>query len=936
MAEEKVSEVEAGATREKAAKAKRKKSAQTTFTDPAVAKRNLYVLALLVALIVMPGLNQTPVVKGQVAQLGLRSYDLMVQANDAFRRWAQPVATPPRDVAVVGIDEPSLERYGRWPWNRSVVAELVDALHALGARTVALDILFAESQWSPLEGLPELTAALPEEARTPELLASLESLDKLQAYLMGLPPEIQSDPVVRELQRRLVPPWEDELLRRSIAKAGNVVLGLAASRSSEADSAGVWLGGGRAPAPPYNLEQFIKRKIPDFSPEEIRQLWEMEELHHEFFNAGPFPKIVIGRIGEDELALEDMIEGLHDESNNVTVSASNMIRSNVSTRAVGLQLPLPQFLVESQGAGYMNDTEVKDAVVRQMTQIFFLGDFPVPSLSLAALANYHDARIELELDDDHFLTSIRLVRTDDGGQKRVVSRFECSDAGEVWINYYGSRERKLVRQMGGREVVVSRVDPVLETIPAYRLLDAFRVPPDETDDERFRRSQEQERLRRLVQNRVIFVGATALGLSDIRSTPLGEFRPGVESHATVVANALDGTVLRLHPLKETVLQLLSTFVFLVVLAFLMPRMRPLVAAAFFVVVLLVATVWCWVCFRGGSVLWPSEIILPMTVFFGLGMAYLNLIENKEKAWLDGMFKRYVSPEYVEQIKANKGRLDLNGKEENITPFFSDMAKFSTISEAFTAEGLFRFLGEYLGEMADILDQYGGTLDKFEGDAVVAFFGAPIPFEDHAAKACLASLHMHRRIRELEREWQTSDRYPELHQLAEKVGHWFPIRVRIGLNTGPCATGHLGTAERGNYTMMGDTVNLAARLEAAGKQYGIALTISESTYQAAKDVIIARPVDVIQVVGRTVGTPIYEVVAATGDLDEAKERFLHTYNKAWQQYRARAFVEARELYQEALALDPHDQVCKIFIERCREYEASPPPEEWDGVHVMTSK
>jgi adenylate cyclase len=887
---------------------KSKKVQKVQFTDPKVARRVLYLLAL-VTLIIGPLSYRLPLLGEPLTLLSIRSYDLLLTGNNRFRRWWNPVPEPPQDVVVVGVDEASLEKYGRWPWNRSVMADLILGLKEFGVKTTAMDVLFAEPQWSPLADLQEVLDTLPPELQKFPFLQTLETLPSLEKNLRSLPQKYQEHPAIQQIRRRLVPPWEDEILARSFQEAGNVILGLVIQRLEETQGELSWFSEEKSKDPPPNAVGLLMRRTQEFSPEELQEAWN-QNLFSQIFFEEAHPFTLLG-LRKDRLAA--------------------LAFPSSQPYATGLALPLPGLLEHAAGAGFMNDQVVSDAVVRKMPLGVVMEEIGLPSLVLSAISHSLGGTPELQVNDQGYVEGVEIVRGE-GADRQVVLRFDTGREMDLWINFYGARLQQAVKEGWNKQSLQLREEPVLEVVPAYQVLDAYRSIQS---GQAGATKQLRERLRERLQGRIAFVGATAFGLTDIRSTPIGEFRPGVEVHASVAANILEGRTYLLRPV-EFFLGMGSSLVFLLVLAFVLPRLKPVEALSFFVLEASVAVLWCWICLRFGSVLFPWDLLFPMGLLLAGGLAFLNLVENREKAWIDGMFKRYVSADYVEMIKANKGELDLNGREAIITPYFSDMASFSTISEAFTAAGLFRFLGEYLGEMGDILDEYGGTLDKFEGDAVVAFFGAPIHFPDHASKACLACLHMQERVRELESEWQTSDRYPELHSLAKKHGKWFPIRVRHGLNTGPCATGHLGTAERGNYTMMGDTVNLAARLESAGKQYGISMTISEETRKYAEDAVETRPVDIIQVVGRTVGTHIFEILGRKGELPPEKAQFLALYRDAWDYYMDQQFEKAREKYLAALELQPGDKVCKIFLERCQSFLVEPPPEEWDGVFVLTSK
>lgn len=878
-----------------------------------------------------------------------KSYDLTLFVFDWLSRTfasRQPVSR----VVIVSIDEEALEKYGRWPWKRAVTADLVRGLDALGAPTVAVDAMLGEPETTLGPGLKRLVERYPasEDAR---LLGRL--LERIEA-----PEEVDLDaidPFRGELRELVTVRSGDRKLAEAIRNSGNVLLGgVRVNRSSTVDILD-WEHPGEKTAVPANVADYILRHAEGIDQAYVDEAWREGLITSLLFEDAGFPQVYFGGIGDRDLFAKREKPASHERQE---------IQQQFARVAASFQVPLADFQEAAAGFGYMNDEESHDGAVRGMSLLTPIGEYAVPSLSLAALAHSRGGHLELWLDAQKRLREVRIVKGEGPG-RTVLDRFPCDRTGRFWLNFYGRdtfaqtelpsvKARRAFEQdmaqyrreleAGGDPVAPDPQDAKYQAsswtkdsgvgvtsgrfsrVSAAKVLDALHGKLE---------ASRRLALERLFENSIVFVGVTAVGLSDIRATALGDQRPGVEMHATAASNLLDGSFLQLRD-EEEIFAMALCFAFLATLALVMPRVTPYQAFLITTVMVLLAGGLCLGCIALGSVIYPFDLMFPTVLFYLLGMAYLNRFENKEKAWIDSMFKRYVSAAYVEEIKRNKGQLDLHGRESEITAFFSDMAKFSTISEAFSAEGLFRFLGEYLGEMADILDRHGGTLDKFEGDAVVAFFGAPIATTEHASMACLSALEMQRRILELEADWQTNGRYPELLQLQEKLGHWFPIRVRIGLNSGICATGHLGTADRGNYTMMGDNVNLAARLESAGKQYGIRLTVSEDTYYLAHEVVVGREVDYVRVVGKTVPTRIFEVVAPRDRVTPEEEVFLGIYGDALARYKDRDFAGALETFKNALRRRGDDRPTQIYVERCERFLAEPPPPDWDGVAVLTEK
>ncbi|MBI5526865.1 MAG: hypothetical protein HY897_11075 [Deltaproteobacteria bacterium] len=286
------------------------------------------------------------------------------------------------------------------------------------------------------------------------------------------------------------------------------------------------------------------------------------------------------------------------------------------------------------------------------------------------------------------------------------------------------------------------------------------------------------------------------------------------------------------------------------------------------------------------------------------------------------FQKFVPSDLVNLLLESGQVAEVGGEERNLTVFFSDIAGFTSISEKMDPQALTELLSEYLQEMSESVAQHHGTVDKFIGDSVMAFWGAPRRLEDHAVLTCLAALDNRARLARLVEKW--------------KLRSSAHFDIRIGIHTGRLVVGNIGAHNRLNYTVIGDTVNTASRLESLNKAYGTKIIIGEATWAAAKEKIEARLLDLVAVKGKTRGINVYELLGAKGQLGWASCPFLSVWEEAADRYFAKEFKKALELFQRALEMEPRDPVCSIFIGRCRDYMANPPPENWDGVYVMKTK
>lgn len=290
-----------------------------------------------------------------------------------------------------------------------------------------------------------------------------------------------------------------------------------------------------------------------------------------------------------------------------------------------------------------------------------------------------------------------------------------------------------------------------------------------------------------------------------------------------------------------------------------------------------------------------------------------VVVSRQRVWIKNAFSRYISPEVVSIITAHPERLKLGGEEVDATVMFLDLAGFTTLSEKLAPTEVILLLSEIFAPMTDIIKQEHGTLDKFIGDAIMAFWGAPIPQHDHAVRACGAALAMQARLR-------------EINHYFEKQGSP-TIHARIGLHSGALVVGNVGSRDHFNYTCLGDTVNLASRLESANKIYGTSILLSNETASRLDDTFILRQLDQLRVKGRTEATTVFELLGAH---PLQRPLWLVQFEEARKYYIARDFGSAAAMLEDILDLQPDDRPSKVLLQRCLQFQKIPPPSDWDGV------
>ncbi|MCM2282552.1 MAG: CHASE2 domain-containing protein [Bdellovibrionaceae bacterium] len=518
------------------------------------------------------------------------------------------------------------------------------------------------------------------------------------------------------------------------------------------------------------------------------------------------------------------------------------------------------------------------------------------------------------------------------------------------------------KNIAGFQIIDAEGDPVLKVPvdPAARMtinfagkrhtfphISAADILSDEPDavikyrhwDPTSRQIASEQRVNKaeFLKNKILFFGATATGIFDLRVTPFEENFPGVETHANMLSNLLveyakskgsADTVrgipgfLRTYPETEGPIMMAAMLSVGLVLSGLLTYFGSVAGLA--ITATSLGGVYAldrFVLFNSGIV---TTVLLPVSQISALFVSltfYKYFTEERKKRELKGTFEKYVSPAIVAEVLADPSNIELGGKKMDLTVMFSDVRGFTTISEKLDPRALSDLLNSYLTPMTNLVFANKGTLDKYMGDAIMAFWGAPIHFGDHAQHAARCALQMLDKLRELQAEYRAKG-LPE-------------IDIGIGLNTGEMSVGNMGSDTVRSYTVMGDAVNLGSRLEGINKQYGTRIIVSEFTYQAIKSGFVCREVDWVRVKGKAQPVRIFELVAEKTVPSETRT-LLDTFQKGFEAYHQKAWDEAIEHFTAALNLKPDDEPSQLYLERCQEYKQSPPPEDWDGVCTMTTK
>lgn len=523
------------------------------------------------------------------------------------------------------------------------------------------------------------------------------------------------------------------------------------------------------------------------------------------------------------------------------------------------------------GFGAFNTIPEADGIYRKANLPFKWGTDIYPSLPLEAVRRYLKGDIVLNMAQ-YGVDSLEVA-----GRKVPLD-----ERGAFPLNFYGR---------AGSFKTLSAVDVINGSVPVDALKD-----------------------------RLVFVGVTEKAVYDIRPTPMDPLFPGVEIHATVAGNILQGRYL-IRDSRVVLFDLVMVALMPLLLSALISRLKSTFASLGVFSGLFIALV------AGEFLLFSRYGVNAGVVFPALSLlaaylseeAYRNLVIEKRSRYLRKAFSTYVSSQLVSEILKDPGRLKLGGEKRVITVLFSDIRGFTTLSERLTPEDLVALLNEYLSPMTSIVFNEEGMLDKYIGDAIMAVFNAPLPLTDHPARACRAALKMMEKLEELNRKWSASGR-PTLD-------------IGIGINTGEAVVGNMGAELRFDYTAIGDTVNLASRLESMNKLYGTAILASEDTYRLVKDSFAFRELDLVRVKGKERPIVMYELIGRSGE--EPGNYSPSAFPDALALYRGRRFKEAKEAF-EAILKKTTDGPSLLYVKRCAEYIAAPPPLSWDGVFEAGGK
>lgn len=836
--------------------------------------------------------------------------NLDLRYNDIKYKFA-PFYKSQAPVALVSIDDDSLTEIGRWPWSRDLISEMVENIMKNQVASLGFDVIFSE----PEKGNPQADENLSKviEKYSDRIILGTFSENgiknnlKFQDYCINEAfKQTKGEDLVKLNATLTIDDAEDALESYPWDKVlqpvfDNIKKRLEITKTKSFGKNSV-----------EELHQFQKNAL------ELEQNKILFEYCKDWLT--PHDPYLFG----EDLTKESREQLIHNYKENfkdlIPLDINDLI---AKINAKTLFNPIPQYglwtpnidLLQKKAlytASFVANQD-RDGYIRRYPLFYRsgnrLGLSYIPSLALQSYLIAKQYRAELTVGKNKSGTEKRI--TDFSiydADNKLKYKIPVDSSARVLIKYYGP-------QMSLPYIPAKEFFSNSESIKVFQKKFDKGKASLETPFEVVNKKE-------YLKGRSLIVGATAIGVYDLRTIPLEANYPGPEIHLTMLANLFDETFVKylnneakLFPYIVLGVGILFSFIW-----------TYLGAVSSFVtlnILILVLLGFDFIMFKSQNII-ISGVLITILYLFTSNISitfYKYFTEEKKKKQLKSTFSKYVSPAVVDELLKSDENLKLGGKRQRMTVFFSDVRGFTTISEKLAPEELSRVLNLYLTPMTEIVFKNKGTLDKYIGDAVMAFFGAPIADPHHPAQACRCALESLEKLKEIQKDFE-----------AQKLPH---IDIGIGINTGEMSVGNMGSNIVQNYTVMGDSVNLASRLEGITKEYGVRIVISEYTYNDVKNQFIAREIDKVKVKGKNLPVAIYELV---GEKNKSKVNMDHLklFEDGYQAYMKKDFTTASTKFKEALALKDDDKTAKLFIQRCEDFISEPPDENWDGVYTMKTK
>lgn len=842
-------------------------------------------------------------------------------------------------VAILAIDDKSLTEVGRWPWGRDKMAQLIDKTMSYGARAIGFDIVFSEPQENPVkksvDEIKSLYPNIPQDLQhvLDQQIQSHQADDKFAAVVDKHKDKLIMGSFYEETNYEYEPYQEICLAFATQKMSSNNIANSQANPTIVLDNSSdsVFLQAIEQTFPVFfdgvfadieaNAKNHLLKQLFNKNDETELNAFEKAQLHYRVENEYThFCKTWLTQEDQYFQAFKDNFKALFQYNKNLLEKNIDVAINEFKNSNKIFPLPsrgawtvnIPTLSEKSIHTAFFNAQQDADGTIRRSALVHRTGSVFLNSLAFQTylVANNYQAHMIIDSDPKYpkqkYLTQIKIL-TDPENDDQKFFNIPVNKQGSLIINYAGPQ--KMIPHLSASELFHDRPKAQIEMAAYDKKRGAWGSKIEYVDKAEF------------IKDTIFVVGATAVGVYDLRVTPFEKNYPGVETHANIINNLLDQKFLYNHP-KEDKFMTIGLAVGGLILTFALAHAGAVLGLAITLVFsFIVFLIDFYGLFKHGIVATMTFPIFLVVFMYLFVTFYKYFTEERKKKHLRSTFSKYVSPAIVDEILKDPENIELGGRKQRMTVMFSDVRGFTTISEKLDPQVLSKVLNDYLTPMTQIVFANNGTLDKYMGDAIMAFFGAPIFFEDHAKYACRCALESIRKLKELQKEFAARG-LPE-------------IDIGIGLNSAEMSVGNMGSDIVRSYTVMGDAVNLGSRLEGINKEYGTRIIISEFTYEDVKSSFTAREVDWVKVKGKNKPVRIFELICE-GRPEEVLGKSLEHFQKGFDLYHKQLWNEALEEFKQSLELTKEDPVSELYVERCEEFKQNPPAENWDGVFTMKTK
>ena len=823
------------------------------------------------------------------------------QLNDLKIR-SHSKTEPDPNVVLVTIDDASIKEVGRWPWSRNLISQMTDNLFQYGVKSVGYDILFSEAETYHPEN---------------DLL--------LEKTLKKYPEKIVLGSFSSDLQ--LIKPYQDYCINEAFLITGGANL-VKINTSFVVDDVGEKFDDSNwsvlflpifSKLKPRIENEFLKFHRKDNLSQ--LTLYQKNSLNSEILSS--YFKYCQRWLTDRDEYFDINNESINSFYTRLFDEKKYYLNLDNTKRIEKFKAEIKEFPIWPYGEWLSNikpfqesalytgsiiiDLD-KDGYIRKYPTFYRsgnrMGTSFIPSIALQTYLAGSGYRAVLNLiNDSEKRKSIESLTIYDPSvePEKLIQKLPIDHSGKLLINYYGPKNT--INYVSAKDLLNDDTFITVAKNISNESSDLTELEIKKIDKNTF------------FKNKFVIIGVTAEAVYDMRNTPIDINFPGAEIQATALSNFIQNNFLKTFKNEEVYLPLLI-IIFGVFTGLIISYFSAIKIALYLIALTTITITIDKIIFERFDIVYSSIfILLTSLVNFVFTGSIKYYYEERKKNDLKSTFSKYVSPSIVEDILLNVDNLKLGGRKQEVSVFFSDIRGFSTFSEKMDPQEISQLLTTYLTPMTEVIFNNKGTLDKYMGDGIIAFFGAPLDDENHAFNACRCALDSLKKLKLLQDEFKKNN---------------LPyIDIGIGINTGIVSVGNMGSKIVQNYTVIGDSVNLGARLEAVNKDFGTRVLVSRFTYDKVKKMFIFRDIDFIRVKGKREPIQVFELL---GELDDVNlKNAAQNFTDALNLYRNRDFANAKILFKKYLEDHPSDKPALLYVNRCEVLINSPPPFDWDGVY-----